>query len=446
MRFCIPALLLILACDAAPPVRQNEPALPESDWVQEAVIYELFVTDFTEDGTFAAILPQLPELSELGITTLWLMPIHPIGVERRKGVLGSPYAVRDYYAVNPEYGTLDTFKTFVEAAHQSGLRVILDFVANHTAWDHPWTALHPDWYTRDENGDLMVPRSPDGWQTNWTDVADLNYDSAGLRRELLSVLRYWVEEFDVDGFRCDVAEWVPYEFWQEAIQLLRDLRPMLMVAEGADPALHEVGFDVTYAWPFYSTLKDVWEGRSATLLQSQVREQLGRLPDGALRLRFTTNHDETAWDRTPPQIFGGQQGARAASLLTHTLPGVPLIYNGQEIGRDVQVPFFEKTRYDWSKNPDMHAFYQTFFNFYARSRALQLGKLMFLSESDDLMLFQRVSEDEEVTVAVNLRPQTVSMMVPSRSGGGDWMDIFRGEAVIAGQTVALAPYGYRLLY
>ena len=446
MRLLIPAILLIAACDTADPELSNPISPLDEDWIRGSVIYELFVPDFTEAGTFEAIVPRLRELRELGITTLWLMPIHPIGMERRKGILGSPYAVRNYYEVNPEYGSLDSFKAFVEAAHTAGIRVILDFVANHTAWDHPWTTAHSDWYTRDEHENLTVPRSPDGVQTNWTDVADLNYDNADLRREMLNVLRYWVEEYGVDGFRCDVAEWVPYDFWVEAIQMLRELRPVLMLAEGADPALHEAGFDLTYAWPFYGMLKEVWAGKSAALLRNQVHEQLSLLPEGAARLRFTTNHDETAWDRTPPQIFGGQQGARAASLVAHTLPGAPLIYNGQELGWDVPVSFFEKTRYDWTKNPDMRSFFGSLFNFYADSEALQSGSLTFLSDSDDLMVFKRESENEEVAIAVNLRPRSVSFAVPARTGNGDWADVFRGETVIAGQTIALAPYGYRLLY
>ena len=314
-----------------------------SSWKDDTVMYELFVPDFTEEGTFDAIIPRLGELKTLGITTLWLMPIHPIGVEKRKGVLGSPYAIRDYYAVNPDYGTAESFKALVDAIHAEGMHILLDLVANHTAWDHPWTKEHPEWYTPGEDGGIQVPVAPDGIPTDWTDVADLNYDNPELRTEMMSVMQYWIREFDIDGYRCDVAEWVPLDFWEEAIHSVRTIKSVLMLAEGGEVELHEAGFDLTYGWPFYGTLKTVWEeAESVQELRTQVLQVQKLLSEASRRLRFTTNHDETAWDRTPPQIFGGQEGARAASLLAHTLPGVPLLYNGQETGRDVQVPFFRK--------------------------------------------------------------------------------------------------------
>ena len=414
-------------------------------WIRDAVIYELFVPDFTDEGTFSAIIPRLGELKELGITTIWLMPIHPIGIEERKGVLGSPYAIRDFYAVNPEYGTKEDFRALVDAVHAEGMYLILDFVANHTAWDHPWTQTHPDWYTPGPDGGLSVPLSPEGTLTDWTDVADLNYDNLALRAEMAGVMRYWVEEFDIDGYRCDVAEWVPFEFWKEAIAAVREVKPVLMLAEAGDPGLHRAGFDLTYAWPFYGTLKAVWEGASVTELRSLVQEIDATLPEGALRLRFTTNHDETAWDATPPQLFGGQEGARAASVLAHTMPGVPLLYNGQEIGQDTPVPFFEKSTYDWSQNPEMRAFFDAFFDFYAESTALRHGSFTAFAEDDDVMLFARTAATEQLLVAVNVRPHSEAVTLPTSLQGDQLMDVLRGEPVVSGQTLSLGPYEYRLL-
>ncbi len=415
-------------------------------WIDDAVLYELFVPDFTEEGTFRAIIPRLGELKELGVTTIWLMPIHPIGIEERKGVLGSPYAVRDFYDVNPEYGTKEDFKALVGAVHAEGMYLILDLVANHTAWDHPWITEHPDWYTPGPDGGITVPLDPNDNLTDWTDVADLNYDNRALRAEMTGVMRYWVEEFDIDGYRCDVAGWVPFDFWKDAIAAVRQVKPVLMLAESEDPGLHRVGFDLTYAWPFYQTLKAVWEGAPVSELRTLVREVDAALPEGAHRLRFTTNHDETAWDATPPQLFGGQEGARAASVLAHTLPGVPLLYNGQETGQDSPVPFFEQTAYDWSQNPEMRTFYGDFFDLYAESAALRQGSFTpFAPDNDDVMLFARTAATEQLLVAVNTRPRSAAVTLPTALQGDRLMDVLREEPVISGQTLSLGPYDFRLL-
>ena len=256
-------------------------------------------------------------------------------------------------------------------------------------------------------------------------------------------MRHWVEAYDVDGFRCDVAEWIPYGFWAESIAELRAIKPVLMLAEGADPGLHAAGFDVMYGWPLYAELKSVWDGASAQGLRDLVLS--GRLPAGAQRLRFTTNHDETAWDRTPPQRFGGQQGARAASLLTYTLQGIPLLYNGQETGREEPVPFFEKTRYDWDANPEMRAFYKTFFDFYHNSDALRGGGITFHSTGDDVLVYSRQAGDEEVVAVINVRPGSRTATLPAALKSTGYVDVFRGEPTAARQTVPLEPFGFRLL-
>ena len=445
-------LLVLVACDNQPegldlpagPSDLERTALPTA-WIDNAVLYELFVPDFTDEGTFQAIIPRLPELKALGITTIWLMPIHPIGIAERKGTLGSPYAIRDFYDVNPDYGTKDDFKALVEAVHAEEMYLILDFVANHTAWDHPWTTEHPDWYTPGRDGGLTVPISPEGDLTNWTDVADLNYDNPDLRAEMINVMRYWVEEFDVDGYRCDVAGWVPFDFWKDAIAAVREVKPILMLAESDDPGLHRAGFDLTYAWPFYSTLKDVWEGASVSTLIDLVQEVDATLPEGGRRLRFITNHDETAWDATPPQLFGGLEGAQAAAVLTYTVPGVPLLYNGQEIGQDTQVPFFEETPYDWTQRPEMRAFYEDLLELYAESAALRQGSFTAFDGGEDVALFARTAATEQLLVAVNTRPQSVAVTLPTTLQGDRLTDVLTDEPVIAGQTLSLGPYAYRVL-
>ena len=415
-------------------------------WTEGAVLYEVFVPDASPEGTFRGLIRRLPEIQALGVTTLWLMPIHPIGVEGRKGVLGSPYAIRDFYAVNPDYGTDDDFRALVEAVHARGMYVILDFVANHTAPDNAWVAEHPEWYTRGPDGGLSTPISPGGEPTDWTDVADLDYSNAALRAEMTDVLRYWVREFDVDGYRCDVAGWVPYDFWTDAIAAVREVKPVLMLAENEDPAIHRVGFDLTYAWPEYAALKAVWDGAPASELVDLVTRVQAELPPGAGRLRFTTNHDETAWDAPPPDLFGGQAGAQAAYALAASLPGAPLVYNGQELGVEEPVPFFERTPYDWTARPEVRAFYARFLEAYDQSEALRTGALARLDAvSDDVVVAERTAGAERVAVLVNVRDRPVSVATPPALQGGAWSDALSGGAVELGLTVSLGPYEYRML-
>ncbi|WP_022836305.1 alpha-amylase family glycosyl hydrolase [Salisaeta longa] len=444
--------LLVAGCQKAPPATQPE-AAPAADasiegvgepaWVSDAAVYELFIPDFTEAGTFRAAIGRLDALDRLGINTIWLMPIHPIGEERRKGALGSPYAIRDYYAVNPNYGTKEDFRAFVDAAHARGIKVIIDFVANHTAWDHPWTEAHPAWYT---GGAPMVPVSPSGDTTNWTDVADLNYDNPALRQEMIDVMQYWVRAFNIDGYRCDVAGWVPDSFWTAAIDSVETIKPVLMLAEHADPAIHQNGFDWTYAWPFYGALKKVWaDTASVRTLAAQVDTTLQALPPGAERLRFTTNHDETAWDAPPPALFDGIAGAQAATMLAFTMSGIPLIYNGQELGVREPVPFFEATPYDWSQESAMRPFFRTFFSLYSDSEALREGALDVLDAStDDVLLYTRTATEDTLLIAVNVRDRAATVPVPATFRSRVLTDAIEGVRMEAA-AIELPPYGFMLL-
>lgn len=407
MRLALVLLALLVAgCAPAP-----QPAAPSASALRaDEVIYEVYVRSFTPEGTFRAVIPRLDEIRDLGVTTIWLMPIHPVGEERRKGELGSPYAVRDYLAVNPRFGTEADFRALVEAAHARGLKVIIDLVANHTAWDNAWVEQHPEWYTRDSTGAITHPEG-----TDWTDVADLDYDAPGLRAEMRRAMRYWVEDVGIDGYRCDVAELVPLDFWAEAIAELRAIKPVLMLAEGADPALYGAGFDLTYAWNTYGAMKEVWRGRSARFLVENVREERADYPPGAGRLRFTTNHDETAWDDTPIALFGGIEGAQAAAVLAATLPGTPLIYNGQEVGSTQRLPLFEQMPIDWDEHPAMRAFYENLLTIRAASTALLQGEFAPVEHDapDDVVAFERVAGDEQALVVVNVRDRAVTVTLPS---------------------------------
>ena len=297
-------------------------ARPSPEWVKDAVVYEVFPRAFSVGGDFAGVTARMGDLQKLGVTVLWLMPIHPLGREKSKGSFGSPYAVRDYYGINPDYGTAEDLKRLVAEAHARGLKVIIDVVANHTAWDSVLMA-RPELYKKDAAGQV-IPPVPD-----WSDVAGLDYADAALRGYMTEMLRYWIREFDLDGFRCDVAGMVPTDFWETARDELEKVKPdLLMLAEWHAADLLVKAFDLDYSWPLHGALTEVLQGqRPATALRAAWEEERRTYPKGALHLRFSDNHDE----RRAIGRFG-EKGALAASVFMFTLDGVPMLYNGMEVG------------------------------------------------------------------------------------------------------------------
>lgn len=446
------ALLLVVGCDSGAPPDEtpDDPApLDTAAWVDDAVIYEMFIPDFSEEGTFQGAMERFDHLEELGINTIWLMPIHPIGEERAKtdiGPLGSPYSIRDYYAVNPDYGSEEDFRAFVDEAHARDMRVIIDLVANHTAWDHPWLDENPEWYEDGPIDGFTVPVL-DGDTTDWTDVVQLDYDNPELRDEMIAMMQYWVREYNIDGYRADVAGLVPNDFWTRAIDSLEAVKdPVFMLAEDAEPEMHDAGFDLTYAWPFYGEMVETWEDEhSLPDLVETIESVDEELPKGAMRMRFSTNHDETAWDAPPPALFGGQEGAKTAFVFATTLPGVPLIYNGQELSVQDTVSFFEATPYDWEAETTLMPFYTEYMEVYTESEALRRGTLDILTpESEDALLYRREADDEELLVAINVRDEEVQIDLPSDHQGRTWTDVFSGESLTP-DGFTLAPYGHRIL-
>ncbi|MDX1419836.1 MAG: alpha-amylase family glycosyl hydrolase [Rubricoccaceae bacterium] len=441
-RLLLLALVAVLAA-CAPPAPSTVPetalsaAPARAAWVDDAVLYEVFVRSATPEGTFRALIPRLDSLQAMGVTTLWLMPIHPVGEARRKGRLGSPYSVRDYRAVDPAFGTLDDFRALVDAVHARGMTLILDWVANHTAFDHAWVTAHPEWYTQDADGTIVHPEG-----TDWTDVADLDFSEPALRDAMIAEMRYWVEAFGVDGYRADVAGLVPQDFWAEAIATLREVRPVLMLAEGNDAWLYEVGFDLTYAWNTYRALLDIWEGAPPDALYETVAEEDERFPPGALRLRFITNHDETSWDDAAVVKYGGVEGTQAAMVVAATLPGVPLLYNGQEVAAPQRMNLFEDEKIDWSLNPQLRGFYATLLQLSRESRALREGLFAPLALGPDVIAYTRRHGDERVAVVVNPRTEPQPVALPEGALAPAMRDVFTGEAPAASFT--LPPHGFRV--
>jgi glycosidase len=341
--------------------RQN--ALRSADWVRDAVIYSVYLRSYSPSGKIFAVTDRLPELKNLGVTCVWLLPIHPIGDVKRKGRFGSPYSVKDYAAVNLEYGTKDMLKAFVEEAHLLGIKVIIDWVANHTAWDHPWIKAHPEWYRRDARGEIVSPNA------DWTDVAQLDYSNPELRKAMIAAMRTWIDDVKIDGFRCDVADLIPDDFWAEARRELLKAKPgLLMLAEGERPSHHLASFDLTYASDLYRTFAAVARGeKKARDIQSELDRAERAFPQGALRMLFTENHDTVR----SAELFGPCD--RAFDVLIFSLPGVPHLYNGQEI-RETRTPsLFEKEVIDWKEGTRRNADQKKFFRTLSKLRTSHLS-------------------------------------------------------------------------
>jgi glycosidase len=378
----------------------KEPARVSPQWVRDGVIYEIFPRAFSSEGDFNGVTARLDALKNLGVNILWLMPIHPIGQLKKKGTIGSPYAVRDYYAINPDYGTKEDLRRLVAEAHRRGMKVIIDIVANHTSWDSVMMKT-PDFYTRDKSGNI-IPPVPD-----WADVADLNYDNPRLREYIIGMLKFWLKEYDLDGFRCDVAGFIPTDFWEQArTELEKTKRDIVMLAEWHSPDLLVKAFDLDYSWPLHSTLTEVLMGmRPAHALRQSWREERDQFPRNSLHMRFSDNHDE----RRAIARFG-ERAALAASAFIFTLDGVPMLYNGMEVGDTAESgapALFEKIPIFWAiseRRPEFERFYQQIIALRRAHESLRRGDLEWLRNSDEarVLTFLRRTRDEEMLVAINL--------------------------------------------
>jgi glycosidase len=364
------------------------------------------------------------------------MPIHPIG---EINSVNSPYCVQNYLEVNPDFGSLQDLQTFTDKAHEKDMAVILDWVANHTSWDNPWIE-NKSWYTQ-EDGEII---SPPG--TNWADVADLNYDNQEMRLAMIDALEYWVLEANVDGYRCDAADFIPFDFWQQAIDSLSSMpnRKLILLAEGARSDHFSAGFQMNYAWDFYNKIKRVFAGENATGLYSTNILEYQNIPAGKHKLRFTTNHDESAWNATPIALFNGIDGALAASVITAYMGGVPLIYGSQEVGTAERVPFFTNSLIDWEQNPGMFRRYKDIMAFYVQPDALTDGNLTDYSNSS-VVCFTRSTDAVEILVIVNVRNETTEFPLPNNLQSSSWVDAFDNRSVFLSESISLNAYAYQVL-
>ncbi len=378
----------------------KENARVSQDWIKDAVIYEIFPRQYSQKGDFNSITNDLDRLKNLGITVLWLMPIHPIGKEKSKGTVGSPYAVKDFYAINPNYGTSDDFKKLISEAHKRGMKVIIDIVANHTSWDSVMMK-NKAFYSQDKNGNI-IPPVPD-----WADVADLNYDNPELRKYMIEMLKMWVRDYDLDGFRCDVAGFVPTSFWEEARTEVDKIKAdTIWLAEWESPDLLVKAFNLDYSWAMHATLDKVLHGDiPASEIRKTWETDKAKMPKNALRMRFSDNHDEK---RAIARF--GEKGALAAQTLAFTLDGVPMFYNGMEVGDTTESgapALFEKLPIFWQiseRRKDFPKFYQGMAELRKNYVSLRRGDLTWLRNSDEnrILTFTRKSGNEEILVAINM--------------------------------------------
>jgi 1,4-alpha-glucan branching enzyme len=402
---------------------------------RDLVMYEVNIRAFSPQGRLQGVTARLDSIRALGVNTIWLMPIYPIGQERS---VNSPYAIRDFNAVGAEYGDLDDLRELVDAAHERGMAVILDWVANHTAWDNPWME-RPEWYTQ-VNGQVVHPPG-----TNWMDVADLNFDHPDMPLAMISAMKYWVLAANVDGYRCDAADFVPFSFWKRAIDTLRAMpgRDLILLAEGARSDHFSAGFDLNFSWSFYDRLKTVFGGANAAGLISTHRTEYNSLSPDKEKLRFSTNHDESAWDATPVELFGGLDGAFAAQALVTVLGGVPLIYGSQEVGRAEPLPFFSRSPIDWSANPELLTRYRRLMAAYASSEALRAREL---SETADpnAVFFHKSAAGQEALVLVNVRDTALNWTLPEAWRGTVWQERMSLQSDTLPEQIGLEGYGVRI--
>ena len=382
--------------------------ITQPDWAKNAVIYEVNIRQFSNEGNFEAVTNDLQRIKDLGVDVIWLMPIHPIGEKNRKGTMGSYYAVKDYKAVNPEFGTIDDFKALVNKAHALGLKVIIDWVANHSSPDNIWVEENIEFYTKDSLGNAPIPTVG----TDWLDVADLNYDNPDMRAAMQDAMTFWVKETDIDGFRCDVAELVPMDFWVDTRKKLDAIKPVFMLAEGKEPELYEA-FNMTYGWPFKDVLiKIADKEKGIAAIQEYISDRNKNYDPNDLIMYFTTNHDENSWNYLENEKFGNN--LQNYTALTYFMGGMPLIYSGQEAGLEKQIEFFEKDPIVWGDYK--HAeFFKNIISVYKNNEVLwnggdEWGKFEILSAENEGFHFIKEKNGKLIAVLQNYsnHPQYVS--------------------------------------
>ncbi|MEI6747876.1 MAG: alpha-amylase family glycosyl hydrolase [Bacteroidota bacterium] len=412
-------------------------------WSKNLCIYEVNLRQYSKTGSIAEFEKQLPRLKEMGTDILWFMPIHPIGSLKRKGSLGSYYSVKDYKAIDPSYGTLADFKAMVKKCHEMGMYVIIDWVANHTSWDNQLIYDHPDWYSKDSLGNSISP-------FDWTDVADLNYNNKDLRAYMINAMKYWLKETDIDGFRCDVAGMVPLDFWIDTRNQLDQIKPVFMLAEAEEAPLHQA-FDMTYGWELYHLMNQIAKGKkNANDLLPYFAKNDSTYPSDAYRMYFTSNHDENSWNDTEYERLG--DGVKTFAVLSATVPGMLLVYTGQEASLKKKLQFFEKDPVDWS-DLSMIDFYKPLLALKKNNAALWNGvaggsfNRIETNADNSIFAYLRIKDNAKIFVILNLSKTQQSITLKGDAYTGKYRNIYTNEQVNYSKDMQLSlkPWEYIVL-
>lgn len=411
------------------------------DWTRSAVLYEVNVRQYTKEGTFNAFAAHLPRLKKMGVDIIWLMPVNPIGIKNRKGPLGSYYSVRDYMGINPEFGTMDDLKALVKATHEQGMKIIIDWVPNHTSWDNDLMKTHPDYFMHDSTGKVVSP-------FDWTDVVRLDYKNPSLRRYMITTMQWWLKETDIDGFRCDVAHMVPKDFWDECRPALDSVKSIFFLAESDQPFLHEKAFDATYDWKFHHIMNQVAQGKMpASAIHDHFAWADTTYPGDSYLLQFTSNHDENSWNGTEFERMG--EGAKSFAVLSATVRDMLLIYNGQESAFNRRLKFFEKDSISWGYY-SLADFYSRLISLKKRNKVLWNGSegapMQFLSTGNDstCIAFIRTNGDNKVLEIFNMSPKEQQANLKSDLISGNYTELFSGasQAISKKASFSLKPWEY----
>lgn len=416
-------------------------------WIQTTNIYEVNLRQYTEEGTFNAFAQHLPRLKDMGVEVLWFMPVTPISVKNRKGSLGSYYACSSYVATNPEFGTIDDFKNLVNKIHQLGMKVIIDWVANHTGWDHEWTNTNPEFFSKNADGSFKPPVE------NWEDVIHLNFTNGNMRRAMIDAMKFWIKECGIDGFRCDMAMLVPVDFWIDARKELDQIRPLFWLGEfdqwNDEP--YAFAFDISYSWHWMHVAQEYFQKhRRIYELDRALSGYTNKQPFSHMLSFFTTNHDENSWNGSEYEKYGAM--AIPLAVFSCTWNGIPLIYSGQELPNLKRLQFFDKDEIEWNKKPELHAFYKQLLEFRKKHPAMAAGNQQVITwrlattHLEELFVFVRRYNEEEVVVILNFSEQEIKFHINDFRVRGIYKNLFSGKTKDIRSDFSIHPWGYKVLY
>lgn len=425
--------LLLLFCSCKEQQAKQRYVVPAPE---DVVMYQVNPRVFAEKASFNAVGEQLDSIKQLGVNVVWFMPINEVGKEKS---VNSPYCVKDYKALNPEFGTMDDFKRLVQQCHDKGMSVIIDWVPNHTSWDNPWI-VNKDWYTQDEEGNIISPAG-----TGWLDVADLNFDNQEMRLAMIDAMKFWVNETGIDGFRCDAVDFVPFDFLKQAVDSLRAMpQQLLLLAEGKRKDHFDAGFDMNYAWDFLEAVRDVFlKDSSAVEILEVNKAEYDTIPAGKVKLRFTTNHDETM-KMSPIQEFGSEKASMAAYVATVYLHGGALIYSSQEVGYPERIDFFRYVPVDWSANNALRKEYERLMLLYNEYPAIRKGSLTEFPDKN-VLVFEKYDDTNRFLVLVNVRDEKHKVELPDAWKKKTVTNMMNNEPIENGEKFVLAPYQYAVI-